>query len=487
MNKCKPATARMLALSAATAALVLSAAHTYAGTVSTEGQTCMQRVFIGNTSGTVTQSNQLNCTANDVNLSKALSAINLDTGKASCVSGTTFTLQATFQTIVTATSRYDETYFFRLDGGASARGDGTAATGLCSVTQLDNNGPGSKLDGDTCGDLNAGTYTFTATIPGVKCVDTTGDGNLNLPNCTSWHSNQGTVCNLASPGSESNVFTTNPDTKSKCTCNDTFKVPVAVEPADVKVTKSPNPSHIQENTPTDVVYTATVTNNGATNSATVNSLIDSLYGDVTTTGHNGITATDCSVPQTIAPGASYPCTFTVHEGAHEPGDSIKDTVCASGTTSGDGPFGSPGACGDAVVTIDDKQPTASVFKKVLGASCAEVQYQVQVVNTDSVDVETLTALSDSLYGDITQSQLSTTPNPKVISTTCSVPQSLLIGDGQPGGTDGDTYTCTFTARACNGDVDVVTVTVKDDEGHVITPAPTGTVKVTGVTAGGTAP
>jgi hypothetical protein len=148
----------------------------------------MQKVF-----GTpVANSNQLNFTANDIRLSRATS-VNPTSG----IEGTTFNLEATFETIITANIRYDAGFFFRIDGGTNARGDGTDATGQCSLSALDPSIlPAEELDGDTCGDLNSGTYELTFTIHGVLCTDTDGDGFLNLPNCTSWHSNQGTTCNI---------------------------------------------------------------------------------------------------------------------------------------------------------------------------------------------------------------------------------------------------------------------------------------------------
>src|SRR4029453_10579735 len=149
---------------------------------------CMQAVF-----GTpVTNANRLNCTANDIRLSRAISV-----SPTSCVEGTHFDLVGSFETIVTANTRYDGGFFFRIDGGTSARGDGANATGTCSLSALSPGvSPALDLDGDTCGDLNAGTYDLTFTIPQVLCQDSDGDGFLNLPNCTSWHSNQGTLCSI---------------------------------------------------------------------------------------------------------------------------------------------------------------------------------------------------------------------------------------------------------------------------------------------------
>src|SRR5215831_2158469 len=114
----------------------------------TTGAICMQRVFMGPTAS-VNNANQLNCTAQDVKIAEALSATNLDTGTNSCVAGSTFTLQATFRVDVTASIRYDEGFFFRIDGGANARGDGTTAAGTCSLSWLSPTGvPGMNLDND---------------------------------------------------------------------------------------------------------------------------------------------------------------------------------------------------------------------------------------------------------------------------------------------------------------------------------------------------
>src|SRR4051794_9602923 len=131
MNQCPRSIGRTLAVGLATAAALLAAPAAFAGTVSSSGNTCMQRVFMGPPPATVSGATQLNCTANDVRISKAISAINLDTGDTPGTLHHPFTLQATFQPTVTATSRYDETYFFRLDGGTSARGDGATAAGKC--------------------------------------------------------------------------------------------------------------------------------------------------------------------------------------------------------------------------------------------------------------------------------------------------------------------------------------------------------------------
>jgi hypothetical protein len=254
---------------------------------------CMQRIFIGNTTTAVTNSNKLNCTANDISIARALSATCIGPNcidANTCEEGKTFTLNATFQVDVTANSRYDAGFFFRIDGGDSARGDGSTASGVCSINWLDAPGtPGQQLDGDSCGDLNANTYeNVTFTIPGVSCTDS-GDGNVKLPNCTSWHSNQGTACTAPTSASDPHRFDFHPDTKSKCVCDDTFTVPIGV--------RKPEGSVVKTATQAVVTYSVTVTNT-STVDTTVTSLLDSIYLEL-------LDATNAAVQNNNCPGKNW--------------------------------------------------------------------------------------------------------------------------------------------------------------------------------------
>src|SRR6266705_5718758 len=119
MNTCKPTTGRMLAVFAATGAgLMFSATPAFAvlNGPTLQPSQCMQSVFDGG--ATVSGANLLNCTANDIRLSFATNP-----SVSTCTEGTHFSLTATFHTVVTANSRYDAAFFFRTDGGASARGN----------------------------------------------------------------------------------------------------------------------------------------------------------------------------------------------------------------------------------------------------------------------------------------------------------------------------------------------------------------------------
>ncbi len=434
------------------------------------GAICMQKVF-----GTpVSNSNLLNCTANDIRLSRAISV-----SPGSCIAGEVFDLTATFETVVTANARYDAGFFFRVDGGANARGDGVNASGTCSLSALTPSiPPALNLDGDTCGDLNAGTYNVTFTIPGVLCQDTNGDHLLNLPNCTSWHSNQGTSCSIG------NAFDFFPDTKSKCVCDDTFQVPVIVETASLAVTKSAAPPTVPE-TGQDVTYSVTVTNTAAYVSVTIASVLDDLYGNL---GANSPPRANNTCPSllgvVLAPGQSTGCSFQVFTQA-DAGTAITDTVTICGPQSNTGAT----ICGsdDATVTITDVPSTPALTKEATSAvtsACTltvDVLYTVSVSNPSPVDFLTVNGLTDAPFGDLTS------VHGDVLSTTC-------VPDGNPATCEAGgviaplgSCSCTFVGRTSGGTVvgascsythvDTATADVTDDDGLSSTPSDDATVNV----------
>jgi hypothetical protein len=439
------------------------------------GEICMQKVF-----GTpVTSSNKLNCTANDIRISGVAKDAqgNPLVTPSSCIEGSTFTLDATFQVNVTANARYDGGFFFRIDGTGTARGDGTSATGECSLSALDRTiSPALNLDGDTCGDLNAGVYQARFTIPGVECAGVADPNHpglkiLRLPNCTSWHSNQGTACNINDP------FDFDPDTKSKCVCDDSFTVPVIVENASLAVVKSASPTTVPESGGT-VTYSVQVTNNAQFVSVQLTTLTDSVYGNIGIHGcdeagtpcNANITANSCDdlVGITLAPGGAQSCSFKAFESGNA-GQTITDKaqVCGNQTNTG------RQICGDdtANVTITDVPAVPDLDKTAQSASCAvDVNYQVVVSNNSTVnDTLTVNSLTDDKFGDITS------VHGDVISTNCATGGTIAKGNN---------YTCNFVGRidtgtgGCNVDhTDRVTGGVTDDDGQSYTPNDTATVKV----------
>jgi hypothetical protein len=188
----------------------------------------------------------LNCTANDVSLGLLV----VDDPNAQCEetfpgSGV-FTADVQFQAQLTsgAKERYDIGMYIALDGG-------DARTGVCARNYLPPNpdplanpgDPGSEGLGngvgphltvedaaDACGDLPQNTVWYydllelnpatfkpvepeTLGVYTIQCVDTNGDGTVDIGTCTSWDNGKRETCLDAS-----DAF---PNTKAKCRCERT--------------------------------------------------------------------------------------------------------------------------------------------------------------------------------------------------------------------------------------------------------------------------
>ncbi len=462
----------------------------------------------------------LTCTANDVTLSSATNIqISLGgscdpvTGVCKCQSPGNVTFSADFEMDLTADTRYDIGFYIATDGDPNHDG---ALTGQCSATaslagntqqntfiNLDvppNCSGNACQTGDVCGDITGPLGTahnpvFVRQTITTPCV-AGPSGKLELPFCTTWRqpgSNQ--VClGTGTPGlpATNDVF---PGSPSKCNCG-TLAVDILTEAPTISVTKAANPTQINEGTPTDIIYTVDVKNDGSFVGVTVQKICDDQFGTVKTSG--GLTcpagalgtvkSTTCIVPQDIAAGATYECTFTASSGSRDVGQDITDQVCATGHDANTPP--NPlSACNTATVTVANVNPTASLSKTVLATVCATMRYEVRVLNTDTVEPLTLTALSDDTYGSIT------TVHGNVTGTTCGVatgdpglgslsgqtgggafPFTLQTGDGNFGGTD--TYTCKFDGTTCTFPLtDTVTGTLHDDENNLASPTGSATVRV----------
>jgi hypothetical protein len=325
---------------------------------------------------------------------------------------------------------------------------------VCSLSKLEpDENPGEDLDGDTCGDLNAGTYEATFTIPGVECVGVPDPDNpdqliLQLPNCTSWHSNQGTTCNIDTASGFA------PDTKSKCVCDDDFTVPVIVETATLLVTKTATPTSMFE-PGGEVEFTVEVLNQAQFVSVTIDSVIDDIYGDVADTGNLAIISTTCDalLDLELGPLASESCSFFANV-TGDAGFSQTDNVEVCAAQDPDDPADIC-ADDDATVTIDDVSETPAAEKAATLNGCTvEVDYTVTVINNSTLDSLTVDSLLDDKFGE-----LQDTGNTLITNTTCDQLTSVA-----PGGTG----ICTFTAAIDDPDcdfshVDTVSATGADDD------------------------
>ncbi len=175
----------------------------------------------------------------------------------------------------------------------------------------------------------------------------------------------------------------------------------------------------------------------------------------------------CSVPQTIAPGGTYACSFGVPVSG-DGGDTVEDTVTVTGEDN-DGT--SVDVSDSAQIEIADVLPAIDVDKSADPTSViapgGDVTFTVVVTN-DSVEDVTLDSLIDDPFGDIT-----------ALPGDCAVPQVLAPADS---------YTCAFTVFVSGslGELvrDTVTGSATDNEGNTATDSDGATV---GVGGGGGSP
>ena len=400
------------------------------------------------------------CTANDVRIAGAENVRDLQGGPLeTCINGQTFSFIADFRVLTGATARYDVGLFFATDGDPNHDG---ARSGGCSVNKLDpknaNTGLGStnfvSLDGDGCGDINTANnpQLDSVRVDNVVCQDTDGDGRLNLPNCTSWSQNSGVVCTTAD--------NTVPGSPSKCSCDPTFNIGIRVETGSLEVTKDASPASRPE-PGGEFTFTISATNTAMVTSVTLERICDDHYGTVAKiasapacpAGSLGtINSTTCVLPQVLAGGGDYSCEFKGNVSSNAPLMNVTDVVTFFGRDSNTPPQSIQGS-DSAQVSITDVAPTATVVKSLVGLGCADVDYRVRVNNTDAAESLQLTTLSDSGFGSIAS------VHGDVLSTTCSVPQTIAAGGS---------YECDFRAHFCGGThIDTVSGTLKDDENTTI--------------------
>jgi len=259
------------------------------------------------------------------------------------------------------------------------------------------------------------------------------------------------------------------------------------------VTKTADPTSIPAGTDGGTsTYTVTITNNNNTGSDVVQQVCDSQYGNIATDpnykgaacaagsacadktqGTTCATNISCTVPTTLTnPGDKMTCTFT--GAVPENQTAFTDTATATAVASnGATVTGSA----DATVTSGDASASAK-FIKTLGSAnptqaCVTVVYNAEVDNTSgntTDEDETVTALTDDQYGDITTVHNgsscptgSSECTGSVTSTTCKAGSKILANGkcsvsgsactsnsdcGATGGTCSGSYARTFNGVMC---------------------------------------
>ena len=224
---------------------------------------------------------------------------------------------------------------------------------------------------------------------------------------------------------------------------DEEQVPFTDVLPDITVTKTADPTSVPE-TGGDVTFTFVVTNN-ATEDATLDSMVDSDFGDLDTQG-------DCALPQPLAAtGGSYTCSITVFLDGDAGGPAHNNVVTATAT---DDDGNETTDEDDATVDFDDVLPDVSITKEANPTSVpetgADVEFTIVVAN-NSAEAATIDSLDDSDFE---------------LAANCADAVGQVLGAG-------GTYTCVFT-EFIDGDFsgpaheNTATVVASDGDGNTDT-------------------
>jgi len=301
--------------------------------------------------------------------------------------------------------------------------------------------------------------------PGGTVTSLQGVGDCSVPQTIAAGGSYSCSFDLLVTGnagdSESDLATAsgNDDDGNAVSASDDATVTINDVPSSIQLLKSAAPDTLDE-PGGSVIFNLTVNNLSSVDTVTINSLTDTVFGDLDGVG-------DCSVPRIIAPGNSYNCSFTADlEG--EPGAPHMNVATASGVDDD----GNPVSDNDgATVNFSNIAPAATLSKSV---SQATVSYSVTVSNDSDAEPLALSVLDDDKFGDI-----SDVGNPLIQSTNCILPQQLEPSDGEAGGPD--EYTCVFTALVnCSPHTNTLTGSVTDNDGSApVTPSGSTTVTLLG--------
>jgi hypothetical protein len=301
--------------------------------------------------------------------------------------------------------------------------------------------------------------------PGGTVSSLQGMGDCSIPQTISAGGSYSCSFDLLVSGNagdaESDLVTASgsDDDGNAVSASDDATVTINDVPSAIELLKTVDPAVLDE-PGGSVSFSLTVNNISGVDSVTIDSLTDTVFGDLDGVG-------DCSVPQTIAAGNSYSCSFAA-DLVGEPGAPHMNVATASGLDDD----GNPVSDNDgATVNFGNVAPAASLSKS---ATLATVTYAVTVSNDSDAEALVLSVLADDKFGDI-----SNVGNPLIQSTDCILPQQLEPNDGEAGGPD--EYSCVFTALVnCSPHSNTLTGSVTDNDGSApVTPSGSTTVTLLG--------
>ena len=205
--------------------------------------------------------------------------------------------------------------------------------------------------------------------------------------------------------------------------------------AGLALTKTPSPTSVTA-PGGDVTFAVRASNTGAT-ALQLTALSDSVFGNVADAGNPALVATNCALPQSLAPGSDYTCAFTAHIGG------------AAGQTHHNTLTATAGALASATAGADVAIVAPAMGRIVVVKQTDPANTPGQFTFAASYDADGF-ALG---HGQSNDSGL--LPSGATYSVSENVPAgwtlaSAACSDGSPAGqialSAGETVTCTFTNR-----------------------------------------
>lgn len=310
------------------------------------------------------------------------------------------------------------------------------------------------------------TYTLTITNPSDETVTITAltDDNALSQACkdlvgTTLVPGASTSCTYTVTRTDAGTYpnqakvSVSDDEGNKASDTDDESVTVTDVKPTITVDKSATPASRPE-PGGSFTYTVKVTNTSI-ESVTISSLVDDKFGNLNGKG-------SCATGTSLAPGASYTCTFSGNVTGNA-GLEHTNTVTAKAT---DNEGNEAKDDDDATVTLTDVAPTITVDKTASPLTRPEpggtFTYTVVVTNTSDESV-TITSLIDDKFGDLAG------------QGTCAPGAEL-----DPDGTYSCSFTGEFTGNAGDKHTNTVTAGAVDDDGTSATASDDATVSLTDV-------
>jgi hypothetical protein len=231
-------------------------------------------------------------------------------------------------------------------------------------------------------------------------------------------------------------------------------VTIPDQPPSIEVAKFAVPPMIFETGGT-VNYVVTIQNtSSASDPVTITTLVDEINGIVTSLDQVGsCDLTDLVLPPAPAEGSTYVCSFAQDLAAGTPGDTVEDTVTATGVDD----EGDPTEASDNAIVQYVEVPPEPQLELAKFAAPFEIQepggdvtFSVIVTNASDPNFEnlslTLTELMDDIYGDL------------FVKGDCGLLQGVVLAQEE-------SVQCSFTENVTGtaGDVltDIITATASD--------------------------